>query len=263
MKKTKPKIAIVGLTSCEGCQFAILDQGQKFLDWLSKVEMAEFRLLEDEPEKNLFYDLIFVEGNPITPDNVKLLQKLRRHTKWLIVIGNCAALGGVPEIKNYQLKQKTIREVYQQTCGIANPVIKEVDNFVKVDLTIPGCPLDGQEFMKIAWQLLEGKLPKLPQRPVCYECQLEEYDCLLQRGEICLGPITLAGCAAICLKSKQGCWGCRGLIKDSDKTVKVKNLYKQLLVQHSRQEINKILEVFGVRDSIQAVLAKKIKNKKI
>jgi len=251
----KPKIAIVSLTSCEGCQFVILDQGQKFLNWLKKVELEEFRLIEDKPMLAENYDICFVEGNPITKDNLKLLREMRRRSKILVVLGNCAALGGVWEIKNYQDKRKTIHQVYKKMSAVGvsasgrkieNPDIKEVDNFVKVDFTIPGCPITGEEFMEIAYQLLNKGWYRLPQNPVCYECQINGYDCLLQQGQICLGPITLGGCQAVCLKSKQACWGCRGLFEGA----KVKNLMKKLLADFPREEIYRVMEVFGARDSI-------------
>lgn len=241
----KPKIAIISLTSCEGCQFVMLDQGRKFFDWLKKCDVDEFRLLEDEPQKAKFYDICFIEGNPITKQNIQLLKDTRKRSKWLVALGNCAALGGVWEIKNYRLKRKTIRQVYQHL-KVANPEIREVDNFVKVDLVIPGCPIDGAEFMEIAYQLLNGKLPKIPQNPVCYECQIKGYPCLLRQGEICLGPITLGGCRAICLKSGQACWGCRGLVAGAP----VGNLLNFLLKNFPRDQVYRILEVFGSRDTI-------------
>lgn len=256
-KHKKPKIAIIGLTSCEGCQFVMLDQGKRFLDWLKKVDLEEFRLLEEEPETAESYDICFVEGNPVTRENVKLLKRMREKSKLLVVLGNCAALGGVWEMKNYRDKKKTIRAVYK-SAKVANPDIREVDNFVKVDLAIPGCPIDGDEFIEIANQLLLGKVPHLDQSPVCRECQINGYECLLQKGEICLGPITLAGCKAVCLKSKQACWGCRGLFEGA----KVENLMKLLRKKFTRDEINRVMEVFGARDSIMAELAKEEKGKK-
>lgn len=255
-KNSKPKIAIVGLTSCEGCQFVMLDQGKRFLDWLKNVDLEEFRLLEDEPETAESYDICFVEGNPVTRENVKLLKKMREKSKLLVVLGNCAALGGVWEIKNYRNKNKTIRGVYKNA-KVANPDIKEVDNFVKVDLTIPGCPIDGDQFIEIANQLLLGKLPRMAQSPVCQECLINGYECLLQKGEICLGPITLGGCRAVCLKSKQACWGCRGLFEGA----KVENLMKHLNKNFTRDQINRVMEVFGARDSIMEELAKEEKDK--
>ena len=101
----KPKVAIVSLTSCEGCQFALLDLGQKFLDFANSVEMVDFRLIEDEEDKGEKLDLILVEGNPVTKDNIKTLKNARKRSKLLVALGNCAAMGGVPEIKNYHEKQ--------------------------------------------------------------------------------------------------------------------------------------------------------------
>lgn len=244
-KKIKPRIAIVGLTSCEGCQFVILDQGKRFLDLLKEVQVDEFRLIEDDPEPAHDYDICFIEGNPVTKANIKLLQEMRKRSKFLVALGNCAALGGVWELKNYQDKNKTIRSVYKKI-KVENPDIKEINNFVKVDLTIPGCPIDGDEFMELVWQLLRGRLPQITQNPVCNECQKLGYECLLQKGEICLGPITLGGCKAVCLKSKQSCWGCRGLFEGAQ----IENLMKYLLKNFSREQVYRVMEAFGARDSI-------------
>lgn len=255
-RKNKPKIAIIGLTSCEGCQFVMLDQGHKFLNLLKNVEVEDFRLIKEGPNLSDRYDICFVEGNPVTAENIKLLKEVRKRSKWLVVLGNCAALGGVWEIKNYHSKQKAIRQVYKKM-KVENPDIKEVDNFVEVDFTIPGCPIDGKEFMELAYQLISGKLPRIPQNPVCYECQARGYECLLQKGEICLGPISLGGCQAVCLKSKQACWGCRGLFEGA----KVENFMNHLLKIFPKEEIYSVMEVFGARDSIIAEWEKQIGKK--
>ena len=244
-KEKKPKIAIVSLTSCEGCQFVMLDQGERFLNWLKKTDMAEFRLLEDNPMTAKHYDVCFVEGNPVTQDNIRLLKQMRKISDLLIVVGNCAALGGVWEMKNYQSKKKTIKQVYKKL-KVENPDIKEVENFVKVDFTIPACPIVGEEFMRLADELIAGKMPRIPQNPVCYECQISGYECLLLKGEICLGPITLGGCRAVCLKSRQACWGCRGLFEGAQ----VFNLMTHLLNKFPREQVYRVMEVFGAKDTI-------------
>jgi len=256
-KIKKPRLAIISLTSCEGCQFALLDQGERLFDFLRRVKTDEFRLIEDNPMPAGEYDICLVEGNPVTKENLRLLKEMRRRSKILVVLGNCAALGGVWEIKNYQLKKKAIKYVYKNNAKIENPEIKEVDNFVKVDYTIPGCPIDGDDAMETLYQLLAGRLPALPQEPVCNECQNNGYDCLLQRGEICLGPITLGGCQAVCLKSGQACWGCRGLFEGAQ----VKNLMDYLLKNFTREQIYRVMEVFGSRDTIMEYLAKNNKKK--
>ena len=252
-KVKKPKIAIISLTSCEGCQFVMLDQGKKFLNLLKNIDIREFRLLEDDLEKNEQYDICLVEGNPVTKENIKLLQFMRKNSKYLIALGNCAALGGVWEIKNYQDKKKTIRQVYKKI-KVENPDIKEIDNFVKVDLTIPGCPIDGDEFMEIIWQLLKGRQPQIAQNPVCDECQKNGYVCLLQKGQICLGPIILGGCKAVCLKSKQACWGCRGLYEGAQN----ENFIKHLLKKFPKERVYHALEIFGLRDGFFQALNKDI-----
>ena len=256
-KTKKPKIAIISLTSCEGCQFALFDQGNKFFDLLKRVDVDEFRLIEDEKMQEDCYDICFIEGNPVTKENVKLLKKMRKISKLLIVLGNCAALGGVWELKNYASKTKAIKRVYKKL-KVENPDIKEVDNFVKVDFTLPGCPVTAPEVLWAIEVLLDGRHPMIAQSPVCYECQINGYECLLQKGEVCLGPITLAGCEAVCLKSKQACWGCRGLFDGA----KVENFMNYLKSKFPPTQINRAMEVFGARDTIMKELSRQQEERK-
>lgn len=249
-KIKKPRLAIISLTSCEGCQFVLLDQGKRMFDFLSKVEVDEFRLIEDDPIPAGKFDICLVEGNPITKENFKLLREMRERSKFLVVLGNCAALGGVWEMGNYHLNGKIIKSIYKEKGHIKNADVREVNNFVKVDYTIPGCPIDGDDAIETLNQLLSGRMPSLPQEPVCNECQNNGYECLLQKGEICLGPISLGGCKAVCLKSKQACWGCRGLFEGAE----AKNLMRYLLKNFTREQVYRVMEVFGARDTIMEYL---------
>lgn len=252
----KPQVAIVSLTSCEGCQFALLDLSQDFVGLTSRIEIAEMHLIEeiDEPAH---FDIVFVEGNPITDENFKLLKEVREKSDILVALGNCAALGGVWEMKNYLDKEKTIRYIYKHEKTVPNPDIKEIDNFVKVDYTVPGCPINAYEFLKIVYCLLAGKTPKIAQNPVCYECQYRGYECQLQKGLPCLGPFIQGGCEAVCLKSKMPCQGCRGLLKNID-PAKMEQTYAKL--QTTDQFIN-LLEMFGIRDDFDALKLQMSKSK--
>ena len=214
----KPKIAIVSLTCCEGCEFALLDLGEKFFNLMDQVEMVDFRMLEDEEDKGEMLDIGIVEGNPITEENIETLKKLRQRSKLLVVLGNCAAMGGVPEIKNYHRANVSVGRVYQYVQGITSPEIREVDNFVKVDFTFPGCPITGEEFLKYMPALLaaclpegKGKVPQIPDLPVCFECRRKGNYCLLLDKKPCFGPMILGGCDAVCPTSRMMCQGCRGL----------------------------------------------------
>ena len=283
----KPKVAFFSLTSCEGCQFVLLDLGEKIFDFLRKVELIDFSLIEEIPfpklEKNshgrvrpssrtlrVHYgagisrgqmpserfshaiDVSFVEGLPIKKEEIELLKKIREESKILVAMGNCAALGGIPEMKNYQGKEKTIRFIYKKLNHILNPEIKEIDNFVKVDFVIPGCPIDGEEFLKFVKDLIKGKIPEILQKPVCSECPNQgKENCFLRKKEPCLGPITLAGCQAICPKNNFLCYGCRGILKG----INPKGFLENLKKFKKPGEIEDNLEIFGIKDDLEKLKA--------
>lgn len=243
--KAKPTIAIVSLTCCEGCQVAILDLGARFLELAAQIKIGDFAFLEDKDEMPR-YDIIFVEGAPITEENISRLKDLRERSDFLVALGACAALGGIAEIKNYQDKNERMRYVYKNFEGINNPDIKPLSAYVKVDLEIPGCPINNEEFLTIVKKFLAGVPAKIPQRPVCYECQIKQNKCLLQEGQPCLGPIILGGCNAVCPTSAYPCDGCRGPLKE----VKYDNLSRQLIKQgYNQREIEMIMQRFGIKDN--------------
>jgi len=252
---SKPKVAIVSLTSCEGCQFALLDLGEKFLDFVGKIEMIDFRLIEDEEDDGGELDLVLVEGNPVTEENVKTLESLRKRAKILVALGNCAAMGGIPEIKNYHEGTNTIKHVYKYIHGINNPEIKEIDNFVKVDFVFPGCPISGEEFLKYIPELLVGKIPVIPDTPVCVECKAAGNRCLLLDKKPCFGPMILGGCDAVCLNSRMMCQGCRGLRPKGN----VKAMRTTLKTMMTDAEFENTTEIYGLRDDVEARIKKENK----
>lgn len=250
----KPKVAIISLTSCEGCQFALLDLGERFFDFVSKVEMADFRLIEDEKDLGQKLDLVLVEGNPITKANVKTLKQARRRAKILAALGNCAAMGGIPEIKNYQEKANTIKHVYKYIQGISNPEIKEIDNFVKVDFTFPGCPINAEEFLKYMSELMAGKIPVIPDQPVCVECKRAGVRCLFLDKRPCFGPMILGGCDAVCPTARMMCQGCRGLRPGGN----IKAMRTTLKTMMTDEEFENVAEIYGLRDDIEEKIGEKI-----
>lgn len=257
VQEKKPKIAIVSLTSCEGCQFALLDLGEKFIEAMEKVEMVEFRLLEDMEDDGGPIDIGFIEGNPMTEANKKTLFELRKRSKILVVLGNCAAMGGIPEIKNYREQNRAVKHVYKYIQGIENEEIEEVGNLVKVDFTIPGCPITGEEFLKYFPILLENvklgtELPSIPDSPVCVECRKKGNRCLLLDKKPCFGPMILGGCDAVCPSSKMGCQGCRGLRP----TGNVKAMKVTLKTMMTDEEFENTTEIYGLRDDIEEWEAK-------
>ncbi len=175
----KSKVAIVSLTCCEGCEFAILDLGKRFLELAKNLEVKNFRLIEEDAHmSDEKYDIVFVEGSPITKENLAKLKSLRERARILIGLGNCAVMGGIHQIKNWGDKKKIAKTVYKNPQSLDNPEIKRLDEVVKVDFVIPGCPINAEDFVVVVNNLLAGKKLRNPERPVCFECQTNGYECL-------------------------------------------------------------------------------------
>lgn len=243
----KPKIAIVSLTCCEGCQFALLDLGERFLDLTTKVEMVDFSMIEDEKDPGGHLDIGIVEGNPITKENFKTLKKLRERSRILVVLGNCAAMGGIPEIKNYQEGKNTIKHVYKYIQGIDNPDIEEVGNVVDVDFTFKGCPITGEEFLKYMPMLLRGEIPEIPDQPVCVECRAKGNRCLLLDKKPCFGPMIQGGCDAVCPTARMMCQGCRGL-RPLGNVCAMKKALNNMMTENEFEDVS---EIYGLRDDLE------------
>lgn len=236
--KKKKTLLITSLTSCNGCLFTILNLGQKFFDILSRFKLLDFHLVEDEDKNETDQiDITLIEGAPATQSEKKKLLALRKKTKFLIALGACAHLGNIQKLKNYGDKEAILQKVYSQNTQIENLEIKPLSAYAPIDFVIPGCPPNKNEILEVLRQMALNRKPYLPNRPVCYECQIKGYPCLLQKGKPCLGPIIRGGCEAICLKGNFPCTGCRGITSEPN-TEKM-----QELIGH--KEYARVLEIFG------------------
>ncbi len=243
--KKKLKVAIVGLTSCDGCSVSILDMGKEFIASIDHFELGDFFIIMEEKKKDAHYDVAIIEGAPLTKANIKSLKAIRQRADYLIGIGACAHFGVIPNIKNYMDKEKAVRYQFPKTYQkVFNPNIRPISRFVKVDFIIPGCPPIGEDFVAVLNAIREGVPPQILENPVCYECQLNGNECLLQKGEPCLGPVIRGGCNAVCLNSKFFCKGCRGILPGYD----TRQLEKQLLKLISRKQLEHILQIFGIQE---------------
>jgi coenzyme F420-reducing hydrogenase gamma subunit len=159
-------------------------------------------------------------------------------------------MGGVQKIKDYRGdKHKLIRQIYPNIRGIDNPNIKAIKEVVKVDLEIPGCPINKEEFFRLINKLLDtGKIPEIPQKPVCDECVRRNKNCLILLGKPCLGAISLAGCGAPCPRSGFLCDGCRGPRQGINLEAMKKAL--KIKARLDDKDIEMLLERFGKKNEI-------------
>ena len=210
---TKPNVAFFELSSCEGCQLQIVNNEATLLDFLSLVNVVNFR--EAMTEKADDYDIAFVEGSVTRSDEIERLRTIRKNAKVLVAFGSCANFGGVNQLKNrFKDPAWVKKQVYGSRTIESNDEAKPLDAFVAVDLRIFGCPVKKEEVEKIVMNVALGRAIVHPKYPVCMECKANENSCLFDLGEPCLGPITRGGCDSWCPNSRFGCWGCRGPAED-------------------------------------------------
>jgi coenzyme F420-reducing hydrogenase gamma subunit len=212
----KPKVAFFDFTSCEGCQLTVVDSLQTHLDLLDAVEIVQFR--EAISERGEDYAVAFVEGSITRESDEARLKQIREQAAVLVELGACAHLGGVNAIKNLAPLDNVRQYVYGDKAEwYATYAARPLHAVVKVDAFIPGCPIDRNEFIEVVKAVLLGKKPPIPDYPMCVECKLKENVCMFDKGGVCAGPVTRAGCGAICPTYNDGCEGCRGIISNPNR----------------------------------------------
>lgn len=208
---SKTKLAIFDFAGCEGCQLQIVNLEEEILDLVSIVQPVEWR--EAISEQSLQYDIALIEGSITRAEDEERLRQIRERAKILVALGSCAATGGINRIKNNLNLQEAKEVVYGAASTLPHlntAPVKAVEEVVHVDYKVYGCPIDRKEFTYIVRCLAFGKIPEIPAYPVCVECKLKENACRYEYREICLGPLTRAGCGARCPSADTWCFGCRG-----------------------------------------------------
>ena len=207
----KPKIAFFDFSSCEGCQLTVVDSLQDHPELLGVVEIVQFR--EAMTEKGEDYLVAFVEGSCTRQSDEERLKQIRQQAAIVVALGTCAHLGGVNALKSLHPLEDVRRYVYGEKAEWYETYdARPIEAVIPVDFAIPGCPIDRNEFINCVKALLLGKKPPIPDYPLCVECKLKENVCLFTLNKVCLGPVTRAGCGAICPTYGQSCEACRGFI---------------------------------------------------
>jgi len=207
----KPKVAFFDFACCEGCQLTVVDALQTHLDLLDAVEIVQFR--EAMSERGEDYQIAFVEGSCTRPSDEERLKQIRQQAAIVVALGACAHIAGVNALKNLHPLPDVRRWVYGDCADWYETYeARPISAVIAVDAVIPGCPIDREEFVRVVKAVLIGKAPPVPDYPVCVECKLKENVCMFHIGKFCMGPVTRAGCGAICPTHGDGCEGCRGFI---------------------------------------------------
>lgn len=207
----RPKLAVYKFASCDGCQLALLSLEDELLSLVGEVEVAYFLEASSATAEGP-YDVALVEGSVTTPHDAERIQAVRKDAKYLITIGACATAGGIQALRNWQDVDEFIRVIYTTPAYIhslkdSTPISKHV----AVDFELNGCPINKYQLLEVITALVQGRAPHLPSHSVCMECKRRGTVCVtVAQGIPCLGPLTHAGCGAICPAYNRGCYGCFG-----------------------------------------------------
>jgi len=213
----KPKIAIFKLASCDGCQLTLLDAEEALLDVLGAVEIAWFpeatpRVLKPP------YDIGLVEGSITTHHDAEYIHQVRKQCRVLITLGACATAGGIQALRNFKDLGATLRKVYATPASIsALKMSTPIADHVPVDFELRGCPISKAQLLEVLSAFLAGRKPNIPTGAVCMDCKRRGNTCVLvAQGAPCIGPVTQAGCGAICPALGRGCYGCFGPMESAN-----------------------------------------------
>jgi sulfhydrogenase subunit delta len=208
---TKPKLAVWKFASCDGCQLTILDLEDELLDIVGAIDIAYF---PEATRREIAgpYDLSLVEGSVTTAHDARRIKEIRAQSKTLVSIGACATAGGIQALKNFANVSEYISIVYANPDYIDTLATSTaIGDHVAVDLELRGCPISKHQLIEVVDAFLHGRRPNTPNQSVCVECKLRGTQCIMVAGGTpCMGPITHAGCGALCPSYNRGCFGCFG-----------------------------------------------------
>jgi len=206
----RPRLAVWKFASCDGCQLSLLDCEDELLAVAGAVEIAYFPEASSAMAKGP-YDLSLVEGSITTAHDAERIHKVRRQSKFLVTIGACATAGGIQALRNFADVQEFVAAVYASPQFISTLATSTpISAHVKVDFELNGCPINKAQLLEVISAFLAGRKPAIGAHSVCVECKLRGNVCVMVQGTPCLGPVTHAGCGAICPAYHRGCYGCFG-----------------------------------------------------
>jgi NAD-reducing hydrogenase small subunit len=171
---SKIRLATVWLDGCSGCHMSLLDIDEGIIAVAAKADLVYGPLVDTQqfPEN---VDVTLVEGAVSSQEDLRLVQTIRKRSKLLVALGDCAVTSNVPAMRNTVPVKKLLERIYvdgvQQNPGVPAEGVPSllrnalpVHEVVKVDLHVPGCPPKPDAIMYVISELLEGRKPDLTSR---------------------------------------------------------------------------------------------------
>jgi sulfhydrogenase subunit delta len=242
-RTARPTLAVWKFASCDGCQLTLLNCEDELAEIAASVQVANF----PEASREVIagpYDLSLVEGSITTPADAERIHDVRDASRFLVTIGACASAGGIQALRNFREVDEYLPIVYARpdyidTLRTSTPIA----DHVRVDFELRGCPIDRGQLLEVISAFLHGRKPGIPGHSVCIECKRAGITCVMvAHGTPCLGPVTQAGCGALCPSYARGCYGCFGPM-ETPNTAALSAWWRELGV--SRPDVGRAFRTFN------------------
>lgn len=208
--REKPRLGVFKFASCDGCQLSLLDLEESLLELADAVDIAYFREATSTASEGPF-DLALIDGSITTANDLERIREVRRRSRTLVALGACATTGGIQALRNFRDIGAFTRVVYARPEYIDTLATSTaVSEHVSVDFELRGCPPNRHQLLEVVSAFLNRRPPAVSAHSVCVDCKLRGNVCIMVTGTPCLGPVTHAGCGAICPAYQRGCYGCFG-----------------------------------------------------
>ena len=170
---SKVKVATDWLAACAGCEMSLLDMDERLVQLLEKIELTSCPItdLKHPPKEGVTVGIL--SGTVNNTANVEVAKQMRERSKILIALGDCAVLGGIMTMRNFFDMDEALRRAYIETESTVEGMIprseelgkpiqaRPVNDVVKVDIHLPGCPPSADAIHYVLSELLEGRIPVL------------------------------------------------------------------------------------------------------
>lgn len=239
----KPRLGIFKYSCCAGCEFQFMYFQRHIIETITSFDIVYARMLKRGGNPHGLFDIALIEGTITEAWQADELKKIRERSTLLFAIGSCAIDGGIPAIKSTMTEFEAEKKVYKDLSPIHSIRPHSIDKYVKVDGYIRGCPPGERDLIEALSSILTGKIPDFLQYSVCIECKLKENICVLVAYNMpCMGPVTNAGCGALCPSMNRACYSCFGPMKQVNGTALAK---KFMMMGLSKDDIVKKFTEFG------------------
>jgi sulfhydrogenase subunit delta len=207
----RPRLAVFKFASCDGCQLQFLDTARALAKIAAHMDIVHFTELRSRTLAGR-YDIGLVEGSISAEGDVERVREMRDACSYLVAIGACATAGGIQALRNWN-DAGTLPEGVGASPSFVRSLEKStpLGDHVPIDFELRGCPIDAGQLLELLTAVVLGRKPRVPRESVCAECKAAGTVCVaVARGITCLGPVTQAGCGAICPAHDRECYGCYG-----------------------------------------------------